>query len=145
MKMFYGKTPIQSLNIRHYEMDTNSATMVPSDLQAGVTAFAKGKKITGTGKCFSFAIYGRSKTNESNIVPTIINIIQIGSVDYPIRMTLPMNDMVSHDFTTAQSVAEVTIDGEVYPIIVSVQNGELSIVCEQTISIQLFIGRDEYA
>ena len=144
MKMIYNGTPVNSLKVKHYELSTNDATLKPSDMQAGVTAYAKGQKVTGTGKCFSFALYGGSSTNESNIIPTVINTIQIGSTDYPVRMTLPMNRMVSHDFTVAQTVAEVTIDGVVYPMIVSVQNGEFLITCEKTITVQLFIGKDEY-
>lgn len=145
MKMMYGNTPVKNLRITTYETNTNDATMFASDLQAGVTGYARGQKIVGTGKAFSFATYGGSMTNESSVVPAVINTIQIGSTDYPVRMILPMNEMVSHDFTTAQDIAEITIDGVVYPITVSVQNNELFIACEKTITIQLFIGRDEYA
>lgn len=144
MKMFLGNTPMNSLNIHHFEMDTNDATLLASDLQTGVTAYARGQKVTGTGKCFSFATYGDWMTNESDFVPTIINTIQIGSVDYPVRMTAKMMDMRNYDFSTPKEVAEVIVNGVVYPISVSVQDGELLITCEKTINIQLFIGKDEY-
>lgn len=144
MKMFYGNTPINSLNIKHYEMDTNSCDMIASDLQAGKTAVARGQKITGTGKCFSFASYGRWTTNISNLIPMDINTIQIGSMDYPVKMTVSINDSHSCDFSTPQGVAEVVIDGITYPMVVSVQNGEFLVTCEKTIDIQLFMGKDEY-
>lgn len=144
MKMFYKGTPVKSLNIKHYEVSTNDATLKASDLQSGVTAYAKGKKVTGTGKAFSFASYGSWFTNESIFIPATINVIQIGSVEYPVKMTVPMNSMYSYDFTTSQEVAEVTIDGVVYPISVSVQNGEFLAACEKTINIELFYGKDEY-
>lgn len=144
MKMFYGGTPVNSLKVKHYEMNTNSATVQPSDLQAGVTCFARGQKVTGTGKAFAFAMYGGWFTNESNIVPTSINVIQIGSTEYPVKMTIPFQNMKNHDFTIEQKMAEITIDGVVYPMIVSVQNGEFIIACDKTVEIQLFIGKDEY-
>jgi hypothetical protein len=144
MKLMYGNTPVKSLNIHTYEKDTNDATMIASDLQAGVTAYARGQKITGTGKTFSFASYGTWFTNESNIVPTSINVIQIGSIEHPVRMTIPFQNMKIHNFAVAQKMAEVTIDGVNYPMIVSVQNNEFVITCDKTVEIQLFIGKDEY-
>lgn len=141
MKMCLGNTPINFVNLG---TDTDDATLVASDLQAGVTAYAKGRKVTGTGKSFSFAIYGTCKTNRLNVAPETINVIQIGSFQYPIKMTIPFKDMRIHDFSTAQQMAEVTIDGIIYPIIVSMQNGLLNITCDQTIDIELFYGRDEY-
>ena len=144
MKLMYGSVPVKSMNIHSYELSTNDCTAIPSDLQAGVTCVAKGKKITGTGKSFAFATYGRWKTNESDIIPTVINVIQVGSTDYSLRMTIPVGVMHSYDFTVPQKIAEVTIDGEVYPITADVQSGELSISCEKTINLELFIGKDEY-
>lgn len=144
MKMIYGGTPVKKLNISHYEMNTNDCTMVASDLQAGVTAVARGQKITGTGKCFEFACYGDYETNLIDFVPTSINVVQIGSLDYPIRMTMTLNTMKTLDFTIAQKVAEVSIGGVTYPITVSVQDGILDIACDQTINIQIFYGKDNY-
>lgn len=144
MKMMYGNTPIKSLNVKYFEMDTNDCTMVASDLQAGVTAVARGQKITGTGKAFSFASYGRWTTNISNFIPMDINTVQIGSMDYPVRMTISINGSHSCDFSTPQEVAEVIVDGTAYPMTVSVQNEEFLVTCEKTINIQFFIGKDEY-
>lgn len=144
MKMMYNGTPIKSLNIKHFEVSTNDCTAIPSDLQAGITCVSKGKKITGTGKSFSFASYGRCMTNESNFIPMDINTVQIGSVDYPVRTIVSINDSHSYNFATPQEVAEVVIDDKIYPMTVSVQNGEFLVSCEKTINIQFFIGKDEY-
>jgi hypothetical protein len=132
------------MNIHSYELSTNDCTAIPSDLQAGVTCVAKGKKITGTGKSFSFATYGGWLTNESDFVSTVINTVLIGSVDYPVIMTVPMNEMRFYDFSSPQKVADVVVDGVTYPITLSVQDGEFLVTCEKTINIQLFIGKDEY-
>lgn len=144
MKMMYGGTPVKALNINHYEISTNDCDMVASDLQAGKTAVARGRKITGTGKAFSFATYGEWRTNESDIVPTVVNVVHIGSLEYPVRMTAKLENTMYYDFTTPQEVAEVVIDGIAYPMTVSVQNGEFLVSCEKTISIELFFGKDEY-
>ena len=85
MKMFYGNTPVKSLNIRHYEMNTNDCDMIASDLQAGKKAVATGQKITGTGKSFEFASYGGWMTNLPLAIPSMINAIQIGSNNYFVR------------------------------------------------------------
>lgn len=144
MKMIYNGTPVKSLNVHHFEQNTNDATLKPSDLQAGITAYAKGKKVTGTGKCFSFASYGGWSTNFPIFVPDSINTIQIGSQHYPVKMTVVFQDMKTHDFSVARNMAEVVIDGAVYPMTVSVENGMFNIVCDKTIDIQLFYGKDEY-
>ena len=144
MKMIYNGTPMKSLNVKHYEMNTNDCTMVASDLQVGVTAVARGQKIIGTGKTFSFASYGTWSTNFPDFIPDSINTIQIGSTQYPIRMTVLFQDMKNHDFTKLQKMAEVTIDGVIYPIFVSVIDGIFDIVCDKTIDIELFCGKDEY-
>lgn len=144
MKMIYGGVPVNSLKVKHYELDTNSATMIPSDLQAGVTAFAKGKKVTGTGKSFEFAQYGKAKTNFPLIISNSINVIEVASVEYPIRHTIALSDMKNIDFSVNQSVANVTIDSVEYPIITTIANGILTLQCEQTINIQVFYGKDNY-
>lgn len=144
MKMIYGGTPVNSMKVRHYEVNTNGATTVPSAVQAGLTYFANGRQEVGTGKSFSFASYGRWATNEPDFIFTDINTVQIGSMDYPVRMKISMYESHSCDFSTPQEVAEVVIDGVTYPMTVSVQNGEFLVACEKTIDIQLFIGKDEY-
>lgn len=144
MKMFLGKTPINAMNVKHFEVSTQDCTAIPSDIQTGVTCVSKGKKITGTGKSFSFASYGKWKTNEPNFIPMNINTVQIGSVDYPVRMTVSISGSHSYNFAAPQEVAEVVINGIAYPMTVSVQNGEFLVTCEKTIDIQFFIGKDEY-
>lgn len=144
MKMFYNGTPVESMKIKHYEMNTNDATLKASDMQSGVTAYARGQKVIGTGKCFSFASYGNLRTNESDIVPSIINVIHIGCVDYPIKMAIPTSSMIHCDFSVVQKVAEVTIEDIAYPIFASVQDNEFLITCEKNINLELFIGKDEY-
>ena len=141
MKMIYNGAPIKNLNIH---TDTDSATMVASDLQAGVTAFARGQKITGTGKSFEFANYGSMSTNMSDYVPSDINIIHMSSVDKPVQMSITLYDMRNQDFTTPLEVGKVLVDGVLYPITVLVENNFLSVICEQTVTLELFYGRDNY-
>ena len=144
MKMMYNGTQIKSLNIKHYEMDTNSATVQPSDLQAGVTCFGRGKKITGTGKSFEHANYGRFMTNFPIIVPSNVNIIEITSTEYPVRHVIALGDMKDIDFNTSQSVANVIINSLECPITASVTDGTLMLQCEQTINVEVFFGKDNY-
>jgi hypothetical protein len=55
-----------------------------------------------------------------------------------------MYDATFLDFSTPQKIAEVTIDGTIYPLKVSVQNQMLVISCDRTIDVQLFYGKDNY-
>ena len=153
MKMIYGGVPVNSLKVKHYEISTNDCDMIASDLQAGKTAVARGRKITGTGKSFSFASYGELRTNESVFVPMVVNAVFIGSTEYPVRMIEQMENMIQerrylemykYHFSNPREIAEVIIDGIIYPLTVSVQNGEFLVSCEKTISIELFYGKDEY-
>ena len=144
MKMIYGGVPVNSMKIKHYEMDTNDCTMIASDIQAGVTGVARGQKITGTGKSFEFASYGNSLTNLPIVIPAAINTIQVSSADYPIRTIIPVHDTNLFDFSTPQTIAEAIIDGVAYPLAISVQNGMLTVACDHTIGIQLFYGKDNY-
>jgi hypothetical protein len=144
MKLMYGNVPVKSMNIHSYELSTNDCTAIPSDIQAGVTCVSKGKKITGTGKSFSFASYGRWRTNVSDFIFADINTIQIGCTDYPVKTLIPVSETYSCDFSTPQEVAEVVVDGVPYPMTVSLQNGEFLVSCDKTIKIELFIGKDEY-
>lgn len=125
-------------------MDTNSATMVPSDLQAGVTAFAKGKKVTGTGKSFEFAQYGRIRTNVGMIVPNIINVISISSVDYQLQSLLELRNMKTTDFSVTQNVSSVSVDGESYNISVTINDGFITLNCDKSIYLDVFYGKDNY-
>ena len=125
-------------------MNTNDATMVASDLQAGVTAYARGQKITGTGKAFEFATYGVTKTNTPEFTPTSINVIEITSLEYPIKSVISFSDMCNIDFSTEQIIGIVTIDGVEYPIAVKVEGFLLTFNCEKTIALQSFYGKDNY-
>ena len=144
MKMFYGGVPVNSMKVHHFEMDTNDATIVPSDLQSGVTAYARGQKITGTGKSFEFANYGGLLTNSKRYVPDIINVIEISSLVYPIKQNIELNNQREIDFSTSQHIADAIIDGVSYPITVVISSNFLTISCDQTFTMQVFYGKDNY-
>lgn len=145
MKMIYGGVPVNSLKVRHYETNTNDATLQSSDLQAGITAYARGQKITGTGRCFEFAYYGAFKTNSMNFVPSIINTVEIASLDYPIKHSIALSDMVDVDFSVEQNIGVVIIDNIEYPITMTIENSILVLNCEKTFTLEVFLGKDNYA
>lgn len=144
MKMMYGNVPVTNLQIVKHDVSTDDATMFASDLQAGVTAYARGQKITGTGKAFSFASYGSMFTNESTIIPQNINIIEIASTNYPVQLKIELKNMKDVDFTVSQLAAVILVDGVSYDITVEVNNGELILACDQTLKLQVFFGKDDY-
>jgi hypothetical protein len=145
MKMIYGGVPVNSLKVRHYEISTNDATLRSSDLQAGVTAYAKGQKVTGTGKAFSFATYGDMPSNISIPIPVSeINTIVLSSVGNSIKMLQDIISLRSVDFSTAQEIATVTINGMDYPIKIQIMNNMFTIICEQMVVLQIMFGKDEY-
>lgn len=144
MKMMYNGTEIKSLNIKHYEMDTNSATVQPSDLQAGVTCFGRGKKITGTGKSFEFAWYGLMETNKPVFIPSNINVIEIASLEYPVKLSVALTDMKNTDFAIVQTIGSVAIDSVLYDLTVQAKDNIITISCNHNISLQVFYGKDNY-
>lgn len=144
MKMMYNGTPIKSLNIKHYEVSTNDATLRESDMQAGITAYARGKKITGTGKAFEFANYGTLETNASTFIPTNINLIELASAEYPIKLNMILSDLNVLDFSANQKIATVVIDGVEYDLIVNVNSNILKVNCDKTFALQVFYGKDNY-
>ena len=144
MKMFYGNTPVKSMKVKHYEVSTNDATLKSSDLQSGITAYAKGKKVTGTGKAFEFARYGQLSTNVNKYIPTNINIVEVASSEYPVKLSLDLSLMKDVDFSNQQKVATINIDGNEYDLIVQVQSNMMKISCEKTIRLQVFYGKDNY-
>ena len=144
MKMMYNGTQIKSLNIKHYELNTNDCDMVASDMQAGKTAVARGKKITGTGKSFEFASYGKLRTNTPTPIPNNINVIHISSLDYPVQLSVALTDMKNFDFTNAKTIGNITINNVTSPITVSVINNMLNVSCSDTIYLQVFYGKDNY-
>lgn len=144
MKMIYGGTPVNSLKVRHYETNTNDATTVPSAVQAGLTYYANGRKEMGTGKSFEFATYGQFVTNESDYIPSNINVINISSLYYPIRTSIILTNMYAIDFSSKVKVGDVLVDGVFYPIYVEVNNHFISITCEKTFELEIFMGKDNY-
>lgn len=145
MKMIYGGTPVKSLKVKHYEMDTNSCDMIASDLQTGKTAVARGQKITGTGKSFEFAYYGRLMSNDSLIIPiNEINIVHVSSLDYPVHSTVKLLDMKYLDFSTEQIIGNLIFNNLEYPVSVLVQNNEISIFCDIDANFEIFFGKDNY-
>lgn len=145
MKMIYGGTPVKSLKVKHYEVSTSDATVQPSDVQAGVTYYARGTKGVGTGKSFEFAIYGAANTNVPNYTPVSINVIEIASTTYPIKSVFVLNDMANVDFSSEQTVGFALIDGVEYPITAKVEGALLTFGCEKSITLEVFYGRDRYA
>lgn len=141
MKLMLGNTPVKKMMIHN---DTQDATMVASDLQAGVTCYAKGQKVTGTGKSFEFAQYGKINTNVSIYCPVIINVIEISSLDYPIKMSVALPDMHALDFSIVQTIGHVIVDNIEYPITAQVNGVILKLACEKTVALQVFYGKDNY-
>lgn len=141
MKLMKGSTPVKKTMIHN---DTQDATMVASDLQAGVTCYAKGQKVIGTGKSFEFANYGTIKTNSKTYVPSTINIIELTSLEYPVKHTIQLHDMKNTDFSTVKQVGVAIIDNVEYPINISVMSNILTVSCDKTFYLQAFYGKDNY-
>ena len=141
MKLMLGNTPVKKMMIHN---DTQDATMVASDLQAGVTCYAKGQKVTGTGKSFEFASYGSLPTNDSTYIPSAINTIMVSSVEKPVQLSLAVSDTIYNDFSTPTEIGKVLVDDSYYPIFVVVDGYFLSISCEKTVTLEIFYGKDNY-
>lgn len=141
MKMYLGNTPLKNLKVG---TNTDDATLVASDLQSGVSAYARGQKVIGTGKCFSFATYGSIYTNIAWPIPSDINVIEIACMSYPVQLTLALNEMKNVDFSSTQTIANIIIDGVAEQISVVVNNNMMTIECAQRIQLQAFYGKDEY-
>lgn len=142
MKMYLGNTPLKNLKVG---TNTDDATLVASDLQVGKTGYSRGRKVTGTGKAFSFACYGGCNSNEVIPIPVSeINTINISSASYAIKMSDIMRNLRELDFSTAKTVAVATIDGTDYPITLKVESNTITIACDKTIILQTVFGKDEY-
>lgn len=144
MKMIYGGVPVQSLKVKHYEMDTNSATVQPSDLHSGITCYARGKKVTGTGRSFDFANYGSIYTNVATIIPSVVNVVEVASLTYPVQLSMALTDMKNVDFSNSQTIANIIVDGEPHTITVVISDGKMTLVCDKTMKLQIFYGKDNY-
>lgn len=145
MKLCIGSTPVSSLHIRKLDIDTNDADIVPSDMNAGSTAYARGQKITGTGKCFSFATYGTFSSNGSIPIPvTSINTVVLCSDVYFVKMSTTMLNFKEYDFSVDNEIATITVNGTNYPISMKIDNGNLVLTCSENVSIEAFFGKDDH-
>ena len=141
MKMYLGNVPVKSL---YTHTDTDEGNITAPDMQSGMIAFAKGVKLTGTGKAFAFASYGQISTNKACPVPSIINFIEVSSLTYPVKMNIALSSMKNTDFSTIQKIGAVTINGTAYDITAQVSNNMLTVGCSKDINLEVFYGRDEH-
>lgn len=142
MQIALGDNKIKALMIHN---DTSDATLKASDMQAGVTGYANGQKITGTGKAFVFALYGPLSSNEMIPLPVdTINTIGIGSAVNPVKMVAAIDILRDYDFSNDTQVATVTVSGTDYPITLRIAGGIATFECSQNVKLQVLIGKDEY-
>lgn len=141
MKMYLGDVPVKAL---YTHTDTDEGNITAPDMQSGMIAFAKGVKLTGTGKAFAFASYGQISTNKALPVPSIINVIEVSSLTYPVKTNIALSSMKNTNFSTIQKIGAVTINGTEYDITAQVSNNMLTVGCSKDISLEVFYGRDEH-
>lgn len=141
MKMYLGDVPVKAL---YTHTDTDEGNITAPDMQSGMIAFAKGVKLTGTGKAFAFASYGQISTNKALPVPSIINFIEVSSLTYPVKTNIALSSMKNTDFSTIQKIGAVTINGTAYDITAQVSNNMLTVGCSKDIDLEVFYGRDEH-
>lgn len=141
MKMYLGDVPVKAL---YTHTDTDEGNITAPDMQSGMIAFAKGVKLTGTGKAFAFASYGQMPTNKAWPVPSIINVIEVSSLTYPVKTNIALSSMKNTNFSTIQKIGSVTINGTAYDITAQVSNNMLTVGCSKDINLEVFYGRDEH-
>ena len=139
MKMYLGDVPVKAL---YTHTDTDEGNITAPDMQSGMIAFAKGVKLTGTGKAFAFASYGQISTNKALPVPSIINVIEVSSLTYPVKTNIALSSMKNTNFSTIQKIGVVTINGTAYDITAQVSNNMLTVGCSKDISHEEIYGRD---
>lgn len=144
MKMYYGNIPINSMRVVKHDVSTNDADVVASDLQAGKTCYARGKKVTGTGKSFEFASYGTAYFNLPIPVPADVNTVEVASTEYPLIMMFTMDEIKNIDFTSKQTIAKIMIDNEEHIISLVVNDNIMTISCDKGVSLEVFYGKDNY-
>lgn len=142
MQLRLGDTKVKALMIHN---DTSDATLKASDMQAGVTGYANGQKITGTGKAFVFALYGSASSDAMIPLPVeTINTILLGCANNPIKMVDTVVAMRDYDFSSDKQVATVNVGGTDYPITLRITGGIATFGCSQKVTLQILIGKDEY-
>lgn len=142
MKMYLGDVPVKAL---YTHTDTDEGNITAPDMQSGMIAFAKGVKLTGTGKAFAYAMYGSCSSNASMPIPvSSLNTIVISCASYAVKMTGEIIDLGKNNYTTARAVANVTIDGKNYPITVKIASNTLTIACGKTVTLQVLFGKDNH-
>lgn len=134
------------------EPSTYDADLTPVDMQHGRTAYVKGEKIIGTGKCFEHADYGYARVNEVED--------ENGNIKYGLNITakaesniLILSPMLGGDVIVQTNffldggvtkVGEnITAGGNVY----AYYNGEYKVVYFENISsvktkLLYFLGKD---
>lgn len=133
-----------TIKAHNVAIPTDDATIVPSALQKGLIAYGNNQRIVGTGKSFEFASYGGLQTNTDVYIPSDINVIELSSLDYPIKLT---SELVSHkniDFSTDKVVAKVTVSGTDYDLVVNAKSNNLTVKCNKSLNLQAFYGKDNY-
>lgn len=144
MKIMYGNTPIKAINIKHFETNTDDATVTASDMQSGVSSYARGKKVIGTGKCFEFAQYGGIETNIPMFIPNMINVIEITSTVHPVKSAISLTDTKDVDFSIPQTIGYVMVDNVENPVTITIENSMLTLSCSETTTLDFFIGKDNH-
>lgn len=142
MKLSIGDTVLKSVMVH---TDSDDATLVASALQSGLSGYAGGQKVVGTGKAFAFAFYGRVFSNDVIPIPiSDINTISIASDTNSIRMTDSIVNFREFDFSTAKSVAVVTVNSVDCDVTVQVSNNTVTFTCSQNVGLQIVLGKDDY-
>lgn len=136
------------------EPSTYDADITPENMQRGMTAYAKGKKVIGTGKCFAFASYGiygvEKKTNEKGETEYCFVVDCNSDFNIIFLSTKSGGDVFTQDkFKVLEKNEKVTIGTNITTITdikVSLKDGFVFIsmpkVKNETTQAIIFIGKD---